>query len=142
MSGERQKQKESEELPFNSHWVPGKVCLDVYSFRFSAEPLRASAIPLQPETRMCAPGLSHLGDRKKGERISSPWNVKSRCEAISVSHWAAVRLLEKTHNLDVSSTISGETPRAMCRNTTGSKAASLAHRHPFVFPVAIGLRGE
>lgn len=63
MSGERQKQKESEELPFNSHWVPGKVCLDAYSF-VSAEPLALACLCNSTATRnpnVCAGTIPSRG---------------------------------------------------------------------------------
>lgn len=53
-SGGRQELAEGEELPFCSHRVPGNLYLDVYSSRFLWSLLRASVIPLQPESRVCA----------------------------------------------------------------------------------------
>lgn len=53
VSGGRQELAEGEELPFCCHRVPGNLCLDVYSSRFLWRLLRASVIPLQPESRVC-----------------------------------------------------------------------------------------
>lgn len=40
---------------------PGNLCLDVYSSRFLWSLLRASVIPLQPESRVCAGTIPSRG---------------------------------------------------------------------------------